>query len=173
MAGDAVFLYSIVCRHIRRKQSLLQPLLRTRTAFGTVRRKAEIIAECGAAQIFTQPVVSLWISDLLYGYVRLDVIQHLSGIYRCAPVAGCDAFVDVQAPLAVGRRELCGPVDWAVCLWLFRSYAHLYRFRACDNGVVPAPVVVRILPDGKHDTGNLQIKKRKEGKRIWKNVQRR
>ena len=75
------------------------------------------------------------------------------------------------------------PWQWAdvsfVAPWIgqfafgvFRRYAHLDGAGPFDNGIVPAPVVVRILPDGNHDPGNLQIKERKEGKGIWKNRQR-
>ena len=110
--------------------------------------------------------------NLLYGDVRPDAVQHLPGIYRRAPFADGDASVGIQAPVAVGGREFCGPVDRAVCLRLFRRYAHLDGAGPFDNGIVPAPVVVRILPDGNHDPGNLQIKERKEGKGIWKNRQR-
>ena len=172
MAGDAVFLYPAVRRHFRRQQSLLQPLLRARPAFQPAGRKAEIVPEHPAAQVSAQPVVPLWFFNLLYGDVRPDAVQHLPGIYRRAPFADGDASVGIQAPVAVGGREFCGPVDRAVCLRLFRRYAHLDGAGPFDNGIVPAPVVVRILPDGNHDPGNLQIKERKEGKGIWKNRQR-
>ena len=114
-------------------------------------RKAEIVPEHPAAQASAQPVVPLWFFNLLYGDVRPDAVQHLPGIYRRAPFADGDASVGVQAPVAVGGHEFCGPVDRAVCLRLFRRYAHLDGAGPFDKGIVPAPVVVRILPDGNHD----------------------
>ena len=140
--------------------------------FSLLGEKLKLSRNTPAAQVSAQPVVPLWFFNLLYGDVRPDAVQHLPGIYRRAPFADGDASVGIQAPVAVGGREFCGPVDRAVCLRLFRRYAHLDGAGPFDNGIVPAPVVVRILPDGNHDPGNLQIKERKEGKGIWKNRQR-
>lgn len=68
MAGDAVFLYPAFCRHLRRQQSLLQPLLRARPAFGPAGRKTEIIQERSAAQVFAQP----WFR---YGFLAFFMIM--------------------------------------------------------------------------------------------------
>ena len=173
MAGDAVFLYPAFCRHLRRQQSLLQPLLRARPAFGPAGRKTEIIQERSAAQVFAQPLVPLWISHLLYDHVRSDAFQHLSGVYGRASLSNCDASVGVQTPVAVGGCKFCGPVDRPVCLWIFWGYADFHHFGPCDNGLIPATVLVRVLPHGDDDPGNLQIEEWKEVKRIWKNRQRR
>ena len=164
MAGDAVFLYPAVRRHFRRQQSLLQPLLRARPAFQPAGRKAEIVPEHPAAQASAQPVVPLWFFNLLYGDVRPDAVQHLPGIYRRAPFADGDASVGVQAPVAVGGREFCGPVDRAVCLRLFRRYAHLDGAGPFDNGIVPARSWCVYCPMGTMTQGICKLRNGKKAK---------
>lgn len=169
MAGDAVFLYTFARFHIRRQQSLLQSLLRTRAAFGPAGGKAEAVEERAASKIFAQPLVPVWLPDVLHDYVRIDAVQYLSGIYRRAPFQERNASLGVQAPMAVGGCELCGSMDRTVRFWLFWSDAYLYSPGTSDNGIVPAPFLVRVLPNGDDDPGNLQAKEWKEGKGIWKN----
>ncbi len=114
-----------------------------------------------------------------YGFLTFFMIMFglmLFSTYRVftgAPLSNCDASVGVQTPLAVGGCKLCVSMDRPVCLWIFWGYADFHRFGPCDNGVVPATVLVCVLPHGDDDPGNLQIEEWKEGKRIWKNRQRR
>ena len=54
-------------------------------------------------------------------------------------------------------------MDSAVCLWLFRRDAHVDNAGLCDDGVVPAEVLVCVLPDGYDDAGHMPVEKWKEG----------
>lgn len=65
--------------------------------------------------------------------------------------------------------SLAAPLGCAVCIWFFQCHAHFHRAGDRHNGVVPSQILVRLLPDGNHDAGNLRTKKQKEGKSLWKN----
>lgn len=60
-----------------------------------------------------------------------------------------------------------------VCIWFFWRHAHFHRAGDRHNGVVSSQILVRLLPDGNHDTRNLHTKKQKEGKTPWKNKPKR
>lgn len=108
-------------------------------------------------------VVQIRISYLLFCYVFPDAVEHIFGIRGCAGLkAGRHSPVDVQASLALGISRN-GPASGrgTVCFRILQRNADLHRSGARHYGAFQAPKLVRILPDGNHDSAYLQSAQRK------------
>ena len=151
----------------------MQPLLRARTATGTVGRKTEAFPKRPSAEVFAQPLVPLRVSCFFHDHVWFDAVQHIQGVHRRAAAADCHAALGIQAALAMGRGRYGLPVDRTIRFWILQRYAHLYRTRFCDHGPVPAKVLVCVLPHGDDDAGDLYPQTRKRGGCTWKKKPRR
>ena len=123
-------------------------------------------------RFFAQPLVPVRLSGVFYDHVCADGVQHLSGVYRRAAAADRHSSVGVQAAVAVGAGGFGGALGRAVRLRLFRRDADVHRAGAYHDGAVPAPVVVRVLPHGDDDPGNLSTETGKGMCRLWKNRRR-
>ena len=142
-------------------------------ALGHFRRKAEAFKKCSAAEIFAQPLVSIRIFGLFYGDVRPDAVFHLPGFFRRAPSGIGNPFMGVSAAMAMGKGGYGGAVVCPICLWLFWCDADIHSFGDFDHDTVSAQVLVRVLPHGDNDPGNLCAEKRKAGETKWKSRHKR
>lgn len=99
----------------------------------------------------------LWLSHFLFCHVLSNALQHVSGVFRRIGLkAGCNAFMDVSAALALGLPWAGRPTRrGAVCLWLLQRHAHLYGAGAGHNGAFQTPLMVCVLPYGHHDPAYL------------------
>ena len=79
MVGDAFFHNTAFDCSLWRWESVLQPLLRTRTAAGSAGQKAEAVPQCAASKISAQPLVPVWLLGLFHGNVWFDAVRYLSG----------------------------------------------------------------------------------------------
>ena len=101
--------------------------------------------------------VPLWISDFLFCDVFSNAVDDVSCVFRSRKSAsGSYLVMDLEASveLGVSWRE-CFAGNRAVRIWILQCDADFYRTWICDDAVVLAPFLVRILPDGNDDTADL------------------
>ena len=117
-----------------------------------------MLAEQADTRVAVFPMVQVRISGLFSGGFREHAFPDLAGGRRGRlPAADRQPVLDIPAPLALGiygniRTGMGGPVQF----WLLQHHAHLVSSRPCDDGPVQAENLVRLLPHGHHDTGDLQ-----------------
>ena len=111
-----------------------------------------------------------------YGFLAFFMIMFgrmLYSTYRVfAGVPDGHAGLDLPSALAVGAGGDGQPVGGPVRLRLFRRDAHFHRAGAGYYAPVPAPLLVRLLSHGHHDSGDLRTEKSKGDTKEWKRKRR-
>lgn len=159
LAWVGVFHRAFAFCHFRRKQAVLQQVLRARTAFRTVGKQT--VAAAAAAGAPADEGLPLWIFCLLHADVLQYAVYDIPCLYRRSGAApGRHRPLECAAVLAVGISGRSCTMGRTVCLRLLQRDAHFGNHRTGADAADQAACMVRNLSDGKHDAGNLQIKKR-------------
>jgi RNA polymerase sigma factor len=66
-----------------------------------------------------------------------------------------------QFAVELDKYIVCAGMDCAVRVWFLWNYAYLDHHWACNNDFIQTSDMVRILPDGNDDAGNMQDKTQK------------
>lgn len=88
--GLLCFFYSFDYFGNGTRKSILQPLLRQRSAILACRRKVRIIPKKGCATVDEIKMVPLRVTDFLLRHVRTNVVEHIFGFCRSTVTARGD-----------------------------------------------------------------------------------
>ena len=110
------------------------------------------------------PLVPVRISAFFPNHVREHALPDVArGIQGGISQAKRHSVLDIPASLALGIHGKLRPgMGGAVQFRLLQHHAHLIYPGACDDGSVQAANLVRLLPHGHHDAGNLQASLQEE-----------
>ena len=83
-------------------------------------------------------MVPVWFSILFLSDVFQHAVEYLPGLGgKPAASAGCDAFVELEASLAMGIPIRYGSaLGCAVCLWILQRHAYLHPIRLAHDALI-------------------------------------
>ena len=113
-------------------------------------------------------VVPVRISHLFPHYVRCDDFQYIPCCGGCRK-SERSAQIVLDLPCAMGMDIYCGTctgLDRTVCVRILQHDADFHADWADRNGVFQTADMVCFLPDGDHDTDDLQTEKQGQQKHI-------
>ena len=142
--------------NLRRRQRLLQQLLRTWAAIPSDRQHTWMVTQEGSPTMVVKQVVQKRFSPVLHVLLHSDDMANRSGgkWYRITSPDN-SPIMDIQCTLALGISNRDRPLEGTICLWSLWHYANLPYRRSNTHHHLSPSHMVRLLPYGKHDTNDL------------------
>ena len=156
MAWSHLFHDSSANGNLRRRQRLLQQLLRTWATIPSDRQHIGMVTQKGSPTMAVKQMVQKRLSPVLYVLLHSDDMANRSGGkgYRITSPDNPSA-MDIPCTLALGISNRDRALEGTICLWTLRHHANLPYCRGNAHHHLSPSHMVRLLSYGKHDTNDM------------------
>ena len=156
MAWSHLFHDSSANGNLRRRQRILQQLLRTWAAIPSDRQHIGMVTQKGSPTMAVKQMVQKRLPPVLYVLLHSnDMADRYGGKGYWITSPDNPPTMDIQCTLALGISNRDRTLEGTVCLWSLWHNANIPYRRSNTHHHLSPSHMVRLLPYGKHDTNDL------------------